>query len=115
MPGDAVTQQEYEKLDSRLKKLESGSKGAAFMQYLAYPLILALIGFYFERQIENGKDETQRMQIVQSMLASMFAGNHAQALASERILTRVTDKTFADEINQIVEDYYVSQIKNALS
>src|SRR5205809_6035533 len=121
MSNGAANEQAYDTLDARLKKLESGSKAAAFMQYLAYPLILALIGFYFEGQIENAKgqleiakDQTQRMQIVQSMLASMFAGNHAQALASERILGKITDANFAGEITKIVDDYYLEQMKTAM-
>jgi hypothetical protein len=101
----------YDALESRLSKLESGSKGEAFMQYLIYPLILALIGVYFERQIENMKDQTQRMQLAQSMLASMFADNHDEAIASERILAKITDRDFAAEINKIVEDYYAKKMQ----
>lgn len=121
MSNGDVKEQNYDSLDSRLKKLELGSKAAALMQYLVYPLILAFIGFYFQGQIENAKgqieiakDQTQRMQIVQSMLASMFAGNHAQALASERILSKITDANFAGEITKIVDDYYLEQMKTAV-
>jgi hypothetical protein len=114
MSNETAIEKNYGELESRLKKLESANKWAAFLQYLVYPLILALIGLYFKGQIESAKDATQRMQIVQSMLTSMFAGNHAQALVSERILVKVTDAPFAAEITQIVEDYYVNQMQTAV-
>jgi len=99
-----------EELESRIKDLEKDSNRRFLLQYLIYPLILAAMGYYFNHQIETAKLETQRIQIAQALLPSLFQGNHSQALATEKMISRVVSKDLADDLNSITEDYYTSKL-----
>jgi hypothetical protein len=99
-----------EELESRIKDLEKASTRRFLLQYLIYPLILAAMGYYFNHQIETAKLETQRIQIAQALLPSLFQGNHSQALATEKMIARVVSKDLADDLNSITEDYYTSKL-----
>jgi hypothetical protein len=88
---------DYAALKSRLSKLESGSKGAALMQYLIYPLILALIGVYFERQIIP-KDILQKLrQIARGQTgtaANKTTANHCEVFMRESVILRLVRSGF---------------------
>jgi hypothetical protein len=103
-----------EEMEPRIKDLEKANSRRFLLQYLVYPLILAAMGYYFNRQIETAKLETQRIQIAQTLLPSLFQGNHAQALATEKMISRVVSKDLADDLNSITEEYYTSKLKYEL-
>lgn len=100
-----------DKLEQRIKDLEKDNSRKLFVQYLIYPLVLALIGVYFNRQIEDAKLNAQKLTIAQTLLPELFNPNHSRALASQKLITAVLPADLATQLNGIAEDYYVSQIK----
>lgn len=103
-----------EELDKRMQELEKDNSRKMLLQYLVYPLVLFLVGVYFNRQIEDARVNAQKLQIAQTLLPQLFSANHAQALASEKLNAAVLPKSLADDLNRIAEDYYAGQIKQDL-
>lgn len=101
-------------LDARVSKLEKGSRLTALLQFLIYPVILALIGNFFSHQIETSKLETQKIQIAQSMVPILFSGNPFQALATEKLLSQVVDPQLSAQLNQITNDFYNSDLQSKI-
>jgi hypothetical protein len=105
---------DIDSLDVRVSKLEKGSWLTALLQFLIYPVLLALMGNFFSHQIETSKLETQKIQIAQAMVPILFSGNHSQALATEKLLSQVVDPQLAAQLNQITEDFYKSDLNSKI-
>jgi hypothetical protein len=103
-----------EDLEKRLSKLENVSGGKFFVQYLLSPLLIICIGTFVNWRIEQGRSETQRIDLAQKMVTSLFSGNPDQAFALERLMARIVDKDLADEIRVTVGKYYQARVKDSL-
>ena len=92
------------------RESSSAEKGQSpfrfFVQYLLSPILVALLGIYFNSRLEATKTDVERMKMAEQLLPNLFGKNHSQALASEKLLSRLVDSQLADELNQITEDYF---------
>lgn len=105
---------ELENLQKRIEKLEKDNTRRMLAQYLLYPLILAVIGYFLNRTIERQKLEVQKIQITQTLIPNLFSENHSQSLATELIVTKV-EPELAAELHQITADYYKQKLKSDIS
>jgi hypothetical protein len=102
---------ELPELEHRVEKLEQDNARKMLVQYLIYPVILVIIGWYLNRALESQKLEVQRIQVTQTLLPSLFSDNHSQALATELIVSKVEPDLAAD-LHKITATYYEEKVKS---
>ena len=114
----------FEELDDRVGKLEKHGRGRArfFFQYLLFPVLIVLIGFWFNLRLERAKQEfkhveleLKRIQAAHQMLNELFSGTPERAFIAERLITKIVDEHLAEEIHKIVEDYYLRKLEESAS
>ena len=92
-----------------------------FMQYLFSPVIIIIIGFYFNVQLERTKQsfqtlelELKRIQAAQEMLQELFSGTPERAFIAERLIAQIVDEKLREEIHKLVTDYYTEQFDESI-
>jgi hypothetical protein len=103
-----------EDLDKRLSKLEKESAFRFFVQYLLSPLLIVVFGTFMNWEIERLRSDVSRLDVAQKMVANLFTGNADQAFATERLMAKLVDPVLADEIHNIVANYYQNKIAVAV-
>jgi len=104
-----------ELVEKRLAKLENQSSLKFFVQYLLSPILLVSIGTFINWRIEENKAESNRVDVAQRMIPTLFAGNPDQAFATERLLAKIVDPASASDLHLIVVKYYQGKIESSLS
>lgn len=104
-----------ELIEKRLSKLENQSSLKFFVQYLLSPILLVSIGTFINWRIEANKAESNRVDVAQKMIPTLFAGNPDQAFATERLLAKIVDPASANDLHLIVVKYYQGKIESSLS
>ncbi|MEW5925451.1 MAG: SPOR domain-containing protein, partial [Candidatus Zixiibacteriota bacterium] len=91
------------------------------MQYLFSPVIIIIIGFYFNVQLERTKQsfqtlelELKRIQAAQQMLEELFSGTPERAFIAERLIGQIVDENLREEIHKLVADYYTEQFDESI-
>jgi hypothetical protein len=113
-----------EELNSRIEKLEGEKKKTTWimiLQTVLAPLLLLMIGFFLNSQMETAKErlqiaelELKRIATVQQMMDQLFSGTPARAFVAERLLSSILDKSMSDTISNIVASYYLSSLQGDL-
>jgi hypothetical protein len=113
-----------EELNSRIEKLEGEKKKTAWimiLQTVLAPMLLLMIGFFLNSQMETAKErlqiaelELKRIATVQQMMDQLFSGTPARAFVAERLLSSILDKSMSDTISNIVASYYLSSLQGDL-
>ena len=101
-------------IEDRLTTIEKTSVWRFYVQTLLVPVLIVFIGTVINWKIERNKSENQRIEIAQKMIPLLFDGKPAQALAAERLLSKVVDPEVANELEKIVTGFYDSQTVTAL-
>ncbi|TET47744.1 hypothetical protein E3J62_00675 [candidate division TA06 bacterium] len=113
-----------EELNDRVGKLEKHGRGRVrfFFQYLLFPVLIVVIGFWFNLRLERAKQEfkhveleLKRIQAAHQMLNELFSGIPERAFIAERLITKIVDKQLCEEIHKIVEDYYLRKLEESAS
>ena len=124
-------------IEQRLDRLLDArpSRWSTLTQNLLSPLILLVIGWWLNSQIEQTRIELEqskqllneaqhelaRVSAVQDMLEKLFGGKPAEAFVTERLMKKILDDELAEEISSVVADYYkgeldsLAQGRNSLS
>lgn len=113
-----------EELSSRIEKLEGDKKKNTWimiLQTVLAPMLLLMIGFFLNSQMESAKErlqvaelELKRIATVQQMMDQLFSGTPARAFVAERLLSSILDKSMSDTISNIVASYYLSTLQGDL-
>jgi len=100
---------------------EKSNKFRLFMQYLLSPVIIIIIGFYFNVQLERTKQsfqtlelELKRIQAAQQMLEELFSGTPERAFIAERLIAQIVDEKLSKEISELVQNYYKEELDESL-
>ena len=104
-------------LEDRIKALETKGRnpGRFFVQYLLSPLLVVLAGFFFNWQLERSKRAIQQIEIAQSMLTTLFAGDEYKTLATKRLMDEVLeDPGLREELGAIIRDYLQNTLHRSL-
>ncbi len=114
--------QRVDKLEARMTLLEGREKQSAFqffVQYLLSPVLLVALGAIMnwrvekaKADIESKKAETERIDIAQKMIPTLFGGKPEQAFATERLMSKVVDPGVAKEFEEIVAKFYKLQVES---
>ena len=110
----ATTESSTEAIEKRLSKLENQSSLKFFVQYLLSPILLVSIGTFINWRIEGQKAESNRVDVAQKMIPTLFGGNPDQAFATERLLAKIVDPESAKDLHVIVVNYYQGKIESSL-
>ena len=111
---------ELDELSKRIERLEGtkGKRWGAIAQQLVSPLILLIIGWWLNGQLEQSKQILQRAELdlrrisaVQGMLEQLFSGKPEQAFITERLMKRIVEAELADEISRVVAQYYKGELE----
>ena len=91
------------------------------LQTVLAPMLLLMIGFFLNSQMESAKErlqvaelELKRIATVQQMMDQLFSGTPARAFVAERLLSSILDKSMSDTISNIVASYYLSTLQGDL-
>lgn len=122
-------------LEKRIETLEKKlkSRWLFFMQYLVFPALLLVGGYFFNSQFEEARQEltrdveaakqsfqmleleVRRIEAAQKFLQELFSGSVERAMLSEKLMSRIlADDKLANEISKTVEEYYKNEISEAL-
>lgn len=114
--------QRIDKLEATMAQLEEREKQSAFqffVQYLLSPLLLVALGAVMnwrvekaKADIESKKVETERIDLAQKMIPTLFGGKPEQAFATERLMAKVVEPGVAKEFEDIVAKFYKLQIES---
>ena len=111
-------------LHKRVALLErhNNSKIPGALKYIVSPLLVLVIGFYFNSQLQESERnfsllqlEVVRIQAAQDMLQELFSGTPKRALIAEKLMAHLVDEKLGAEIRQIVVDYYSDEISDSVS
>lgn len=113
-------------LKKRVEKLEQERQSFVrfLIQYILSPILIIAIGFYFNSELQNAKQnfqnielELKRIEAAQKMLEELFSDVPERAFIAERLITKIiSDKNLNDEIQKIVANYYnPSSLPDSLS
>jgi len=112
-------------IEARLTKLEESNQNKIrfFIQYLLSPLLVLIIGFILNSQIEREKrvletkrTKIQQLELAQNMLPKLFSDDEHIGFATERLMEKVLeDQSLKDEITQLVREYYAKKIDQSLA
>ena len=111
---------DLEALSKRIERLEDSQpkRWSTIAQQLLSPLILLIIGWWLNGQLEESKQILQRSELdlrrisaVQGMLEQLFSGKPEQAFVTERLMKRIVEQELADEISRVVAQYYRGELE----
>lgn len=109
-----MAETELEKRVSALEKKRSGG-WRFFIQYLASPLAVVVLGAIVSYIVNREQRQLEQVQVAQTMLPALFSTDKFQALATKRLFDAIiTDAELRGGLDQIVEDFFTSQIKTAV-
>ncbi len=115
---------ELQDLEMRITKLEKSKETPArfFLQYLLSPLLLVILGGLLNLQLEKAKQgfqkielELKRIETTQKFMTELFSGNFQRALIAEKLISGIVDEKLANEISNIVEEFYNQKLAESLA
>jgi hypothetical protein len=115
---------EIQELEKRIETLEKKKESPArfFLQYLLSPLLLLVIGFLLNYQIEKAKQgfqlielELKRIEATQKFVTELFSDNPQRALIAERLIAEIVEEKLAKDIAEIVENYYKGKVEKLVA
>lgn len=93
-----MTSEEKAQLEKRLTKLEGDSLKKLWLQFLIFPIILAALGYYFQRTIDQSQKRIEQLKITQDIVNTVFNdSNYGKTVAMRQILNEVLDN---DDLSQ---------------
>jgi hypothetical protein len=116
--------QTLDELSKKVDRLERQQHGSIhfFFQYLVSPLLLLIIGFILNQNVEQAKQsfqnlelEVKRIEAAQSLLNELFSDIPERAFIADRLMTKLVDEGLSKEISSIITQYYSQRFKNDLS
>ncbi len=114
---------DLEEVSRRIEKLEKRRPARLpdFVQYLS-PLLVVLIGAFFNHRIEQARRdfqslelEVKRIQATQGFMEELFSGTPQRAFVAERLISKIVEKSLAEEITAIVRDYYAGKVEESVA
>lgn len=111
-----------DELNTRIDKLEKSKDSSVrfLVQYLLSPLIVVLIGFWFnvqhdrdQKNFRNIELELKRIEAAQDIIKELFSGTPERALIAESLLTKILDTKLSEEIHKIVQGYYKQSLEQS--
>ena len=112
-----------EELSGKIEKIEKEqrSKWRFFYQYLVAPILLLVIGFFLNQNLEKAKQEFEMLQLevkkieaAQDMLTEIFSDVPERAFIADRLMSKLLDENLSKEISEIVERYYSQKLEQPL-
>lgn len=109
-------EEEIKKLNGRIEKLENKKekRWKAILPHLIYPLVLLVIGYILNKQLDNSKKEIQRLQIAQQMVTGMYEEDHSykRTLTSLQLAENVLGIKMYNSLDRIVQKYFQTDFEN---
>lgn len=115
---------DIEELSQRVEDLEKqgASRVRFFVQYLLSPLLIVLIGWIFNHQIETAKQsfqqlelEVKRIEATRGFMQELFSGSPQRAFVAERLIRRIVEEQLAQEISTVVKEYYAGKLQESIA
>ncbi|SDM21048.1 hypothetical protein SAMN04488514_10684 [Kriegella aquimaris] len=106
---------EVNEIKKSVAKLErKGTKGL-WLQFLIFPLILGVMGFWFQNSIQESENKMQRLKMTQAILGDIFTDTiYERTVAMKSIIYEIlNDEKIANKISSMVDAHLSKTAKES--
>jgi hypothetical protein len=120
-PDVPSNEQQVRELQEKIAALEKQTRSRFVIQVLVGPVLIAVLGYYFNLQVEKAKHdfqqlevETKRVDSIRAIIPELFSEPAQRALIAEQLVSALVDTNLKEQIHKAVEASIRSRINVAV-
>ncbi len=86
------------------------NSGPSILQYLLYPLTLAVAGYIFNSHL----DDTKKTEVMEKFVPTLAGNSPADSLLADRLIDKILDKSTAQDIHRITRETWRNRLRRAV-
>jgi hypothetical protein len=86
------------------------NSGPSILQYLLYPLTLAVAGYIFNSHL----DDTKKTEVMEKFVPTLAGDSPAHSLLADRLIDKILDKSTAQDIHRITRETWRNRLHRAV-
>jgi hypothetical protein len=86
------------------------NSGPSILQYLLYPLTLAVAGYIFNSHL----DDTKKTEVMEKFVPTLAGDSPAHSLLADRLIDKLLDKSTAQDIHRITRETWRNRLHRAV-